>query len=96
MVRLLTVTSEADVIPSYADEPIYIPAFKTVVSFGHFITFSSENESVVGQLLRRDINATNVVVSILLPLYHAGTLEHISSPPCTTPVCQPPFLHEFL
>jgi hypothetical protein len=80
MVRLRTVTSDADVIPSYTDAPIYIPAFKLVISFGHFITFSSENQSIVGQLLRHDINTTTVVVSILLPLYDAGTLEHIGSP----------------
>ncbi len=79
MVMLLNVHDETDLLPDYNEPAIYIPSLKSLVTFGHFVLFQIDHERVVGQLLRRDIVSTNAIVSVLLPLYDQGTLQHINS-----------------
>jgi hypothetical protein len=78
MVMLLNVHDETDLLPDYNEPAIYIPSLKSLVTFGHFVLFQIDHERVVGQLLRRDIVSTNAIVSVLLPLYDQGTLQHTS------------------
>lgn len=89
MVEFFSVSSEADLLPNHNEPPIYIPSLKSVLTFGHFVLINTERpdgstESLVGQLLRHH-DANNVVICILLPLFHEGTLQHINTPSILPP-----------
>ena len=81
MVVYIAVQNEADLIPHYSEPLLYIHSFKAFLSFGHFVLVEMENDVVIGQLLRRDAVANNVLISVFLPLYDTGTRQHINLSP---------------
>jgi hypothetical protein len=84
MVEVVAVGSEAELVPNHSEPPIYIPALKSFLTFGHFVIIDAKrsdgvHERIVGQLLHHH-DPNNVVVCVLLPLYHDATLQHINTP----------------
>jgi hypothetical protein len=79
MVMLLNAHDESYLLPDYREPAIYIPSLKSFVTFGHFVLFLIDDERVVGQLLWRNIDSNDAIVSVLLPLYDQDTLQHLNS-----------------
>ena len=78
MVVYIAVQNEADLLPHYTEPLLCIPTFKAILSFSLFVLLQRENGVVIGQLLPCDAVASNILVSVFLPLYDTGTRQHIN------------------
>ena len=80
MLNYRRVANEAQLHPNHQDLPVYVPALKACLTFGHFITAKVGEEKIVGQLIKRSQGRQNgVIICPYLPLFDDATLQHVAS-----------------
>jgi hypothetical protein len=66
-------------VPSYDDEPVYIPTLKTFLSIGSFVVFEDSScKELVGQIVRRSANKRdNLMINIFDPINNQPWVDSI-------------------
>jgi len=79
--NFLDVANVEEFVPRHEQPPIYIPCLRASLTNGHFITFLSSSETIVGQIIRKQDNCQDeIIVCCFLPLYDDSTRRHIIYP----------------